>query len=305
MFMRVITSHLYQQDDFTYLIPKDLCTKVFLNDEKSIIEKETGDGRTSVKVAPGEGMVPSNILREDDFDVKSSPRHHPTGNFGLHHERKIKISPKMYFNQRFLNRDERFSKDPCFIFMALYFLERHCLEIEQNISGQRGKCKTQNGELVMELHDAFDIFRNLKGSPKYWQVARNELVAKVKQLGPFHIFYTFSCGEMRWSEVFLSLLKRKGYKVVIPEAWNGNEAELRVVDPEDDNDVELWKFVNERMSQSRYELFKDYTFLITRMFDSRVTSLIKNLMKGGGREVPFRYYSYRVEFQARGMFRKN
>ena len=98
----------------------------------------------------------------------------------------------MYFNQRFLNKDERFSKDPCFIFMALYYLERDCLERQQNISGQRGKCQNQNGELVMELHDAFDIFKNLKGSPKYWQVARNELVAKVKQLGPFHIFYTFS-----------------------------------------------------------------------------------------------------------------
>ena len=51
------------------------------------------------------------------------------------------------------------------------------------------------------------------------------------------------------------------------------------------------------------ELFKDYTFLITRMFDARVASFVKNILKGGGRDVPFRYYSYRVEFQARGLYR--
>ena len=82
-----------------------------------------------------------------NFDVKSSPRHHPTGRFGLHYDRLIKISAKMYYNQRFLNRDMRFSLDACYIFAALYFLERDCLEREQNISGQRGKRKTQDGEL--------------------------------------------------------------------------------------------------------------------------------------------------------------
>ena len=53
--------------------------------------------------------------------------------------------------------------------------------------------------------------------------------------------------------------------------------------------------------------FKDYTFLIMRILilESQVSSKTKNLMKGDGREVSLRYYSYRVEFQARAMFRKN
>ena len=74
----------------------------------------------------------------------------------------------------------------------------------------------------------FDMLKKVKGTPKYWQTVKNELVAKVKQLGPFHIFYTFSCGEMRWSEVFVSLLKRKGFKVEILEDWDGNDATLLV-----------------------------------------------------------------------------
>ena len=42
------------------------------------------------------------------------------------------------------------------------------------------------------------------------------------------MFYTFSCGEMRWSEVFLSLLKRKGFKIEIPGDWDGLDSSLLV-----------------------------------------------------------------------------
>ena len=63
----------------------------------------------------------------------------------------------------------------------------------------------------------------------------------------------------------------------------------------------LWKYVSEDMLCSKHELFKESTFLITIMFDERVKSFIKNiLMANADDQVKFRYYSYRVEFQARG-----
>ena len=99
----------------------------------------------------------------------------------------------------------------------------------------------------------------------------------------------------RWSEVFLSILKRKGLNVVIPTDWDGTDETLLV------EGKELWMYVNE-MSESRHELFKDYTLLITRLFDARVKSLIKNTLMGTGKgKIPIAYFSYRVEFQARGM----
>ena len=166
-------------------------------------------------------------------------------------------------------------------------------------AGLRGKTTAEiNGVKKIAMTDKFDVFKKIKGSPKYWQVAKSDLVAKVRQLGPFHVFYTFSCGEMRWSEVFVCILKRKGYKVTYPDNWTGNDAEILVGEEED----ELWEFVNEKMSQTKHELFKDYIFLITRLFDVRVRSFFQNILMAGGKEnIPFRYYSYRVEFQARGM----
>ena len=91
-------------------------------------------------------------------------------------------------------------------------------------AGLRGGSSTNSqGEKVVKLQDLFSVFEKLKGSPKFWQTAKNELIAKVKQLGPFHIFYTFSSGEMRWPEVFLSLFKRKGLRVEYPENWDGSD----------------------------------------------------------------------------------
>ena len=83
----------------------------------------------------GEGKVVSGILREPHSDVKAFPKHHPSGRFGLNHPRKIRLYPQMYFNQRLLNQDRRFSKDPCYLFMASYYQERQAVESQINISG--------------------------------------------------------------------------------------------------------------------------------------------------------------------------
>ena len=181
--------------------------------------------------------------------------------------------------------------------MASYYVERLGVERQINISGLKGKSETgEDGKKTMHLRDMFDVFKRIKGTPKYWQHSRNELVAKVKQLGPFHLFYTFSCGEMRWPEIFLSIFKRKGYDISYPENWTGEDQDLLV------EGMPLWEYVNNEMSCSRHELFKDYNFLITRIFDERVKSFVRNILMGNGKnQVPLRYYSYRVEFQARGM----
>ena len=297
----VVREYQSKQNEVTCMLPKDLSEKIITNTGKTTIKKPIGNGDTDIKIAPGEGKSATNLMREENFDVQAFPKHHPSGRFGLHFKRKLKLTPQMYFSQRLLNADERFSKDSCYLFMASYYIERLALEKQISISGRRGKSiRGANGEIQVELTDVFDVFKKIKGSPKYWQLARNELVAKVNQLGPFHVFYTFSCGEMRWAEVFLTLLCREGYKVTVPSEWNGNENELIV--EENGEKTELWDYVNNKMSKPKHKLFDEGIVLLTRMFDARVKSFISNILMGGGTDkVSFRWYSYRVEFQARGM----
>ena len=46
----------------------------------------------------------------------------------------------------------------------------------------------------------------------------------------------------------------------------------------------------------------NYIVLITRIFDDRVKSFLKNIVMTSGKDEPqFKYYSYRIEFQGRGL----
>ena len=80
--------------------------------------------------------------------------------------------------------------------------------------------------------------------------------------------------------------------------WNGNDENIIV--HHNERKDKLNDFLAE-MDLTKNQLLKDNVFLITRMFDDRVKSFIKNILMGPGKDkVPFKYYSYRIEMQARG-----
>ena len=181
-----------KQSSDTCLTLMNLDAQVVSNNSNKTITKSGGEGRSSFEIAPGENKMATNRLREKDGDVKAFPKYYPSGQFGISFPRKYKLTNQMFFNQRLLNADERFSKDNFYVFMASTFIEQEQLEKQINISGMKGSSiPGATGETVVKLHDPFSVFKSIKGTPKY------ELIAKVKQLGPFHLFYTFSCGEMR------------------------------------------------------------------------------------------------------------
>ena len=187
-----------KQSSETCLTPTNLEAQIVSNTSSETISKTMGDGRNSFEIAPGENKVIRRVFQVKDCDVKAFPRHYPTGRYGISFPRKHRLTNQMFFNQRLLNKDQRFSKDTFYLFMASTLIEEEQLEKQINVSGMRGASNTnESGETVVKLHDLYSVFKTLKGTPKYWQTAKYELIAKVKQFGPFHLFYTFSCGEMR------------------------------------------------------------------------------------------------------------
>ena len=131
--LKAVKKYQSKQDRNTFLVPKNLDSMVVLNNTAEVMEKQKGE--KIFQIAPGEGKIPNPLMREEHFDVRAFPKHHPSGKFGLHHPRKQKLSARKYFEQRLLNADERFSKDPCYVFTAAYFLERQSIENQINISG--------------------------------------------------------------------------------------------------------------------------------------------------------------------------
>ena len=130
--------------------------------------KKNSTSKNSVTIAPGENKIPTNLMREKDFDVKANPILHPTGKYGLHHPRDIKLRDGSYFNQRLLNKDPRFAKNIPYIFMALYYLERKSLEGQVSVAARRGQYD-RTTKTYSQLQDPFSIFQKVKGTPKYWK----------------------------------------------------------------------------------------------------------------------------------------
>jgi hypothetical protein len=124
--------------------------------------------------APAEGSYPTNLLEEKDWDIKSWPALHPDGRYGLHHKRKVRLTEQQYFGQRILNKDQRFSKSPGYIFAAAAYTEKKQLMSKANISFMRGrKSINKEGTTQYDLDDAFTTFDGV------WQKVKYDMIAKL------------------------------------------------------------------------------------------------------------------------------
>ena len=149
-----------------FLYNKSTC---FMNDFPELEVKEEDDSITDkyISVAPGEGKVPSNILNEKDWDIKSFPCLHPNGTMGLHEKRAQKITDQKYFEQRILNYDRRFANMPPYVFASYAYIEKNVLERNINIYFMRGKPKGANGrKMVYSLEDPYSVLDNSPGTPR-------------------------------------------------------------------------------------------------------------------------------------------
>ena len=66
---------------------------------KQIHDKDSDTGKPGI-LASGEGKIPTNIMRETDFDIKAFPLKHQTGRFGLNFNCAVELSKKEFTQAR-------------------------------------------------------------------------------------------------------------------------------------------------------------------------------------------------------------
>ena len=201
----------YRYNETTLLTPIDPTSNIVVNNTEKTIKKKIKKNAPVIEIAPGEGKIPTNWLREKDNDIDSFPELHPEGKFGLDDERSQKLTRNKYYGQRIMNEDPMYSENANYLFMAQQSVERSAIEREINMAMSQGSIKTNDkGEKsYIPSDDAYNIFQKIPGTPAYWKSFKNELYAKMEALGPFHVFFTFSCAEMKWASVLLEVLKVK------------------------------------------------------------------------------------------------
>jgi exonuclease III len=259
----------------------------FSNNYPEISYKD--DIANAVEVAPGEGKTPTNVLQTTDWDLKSFPCLHPDGKNGIHEPRQ-KLTDQNYFVQRIMNKDRRFANNPGYVFAATAFVEKKQMERNIGVSFLRGKANKSDDGTSYSLDDPCSVLDNVKNTPRYWQKAKFELIARLENIGPFTFFFTLSCGDMRWPENFTSLLD--GHDITYEVDTSGRE-KCRV------DDVPLADFL--RQHQSKHEFIRKNLLNATLTFHHRVKMFVKHIIMSKGNDVmPIKYNSYKTEFQFRG-----
>ena len=130
------------------------------------------------------------------------------------------------------------------------------------------------------------------------------MLAKMDNFGPFHIFYTLSCADMRWDENFTSILREKGFNIIWTASSGTLEdnAEVRI-EAEFGNEQkpkELREFLSTEVDESLHEFIRTNVFIATRNFIHRLKSLRKEIIMGANNPMAVENFSDKMEFQGRG-----
>ena len=79
------------------------------------------------------------------------------------------------------------------------------------------------------------------------------MLAKLENIGPFHFFFTLSCGDTRYDENFSSFLVEKGYKMQYIIDKDGNA--ITIVKSKEGRDINkpIEQFLAEDIDESLHE----------------------------------------------------
>ena len=87
-------------------------------------EIETNE-KSSLRIAPGEGQIPKDIMTDENWDVKGFPHlHNPDGTNGKDQDRVVKLTDQNYFIHRICNKEKRFARSPSYMYAALAYIEK-------------------------------------------------------------------------------------------------------------------------------------------------------------------------------------
>ena len=252
-----------------------------------------------IMVAPGEGQIPIDTLQDEDWDIKSFPHlHNFDGSNGLFEKRKSKLTDQYYFIQRICNKEKRFFKCSAYVYAAIAHLEKKQIQSNINLCGTRGKqIVSPTGAVKYELKDAYNSLENVSNTPKFWQKKKYELLAKIDNLGPFHIFFTLSCADLRWDANFAAILLDKGYHILYTVLDDDIIIEART---EQGDWQSIDDIIKNEMDETHHELIRGNVITATRYFQHRVKSFFSKIVLNKNNPMCVKNYSYRVEFQERG-----
>lgn len=242
----------------------------------------------SISFAPGEGQIPVGLYQDKNAEYLAFPSIYCGQKRPENRERHSPVHYSTICKWELRSADRRAACSVPNIFFKLKKLQ--VKQIQDRVSLAMRKCQTDGKKVtvgqvldptafdnIVRLNEGYRVLRKLRGSPAYWESAKKDVFAMIRQLGVPTWFCSVSAAETRWPD----LLKILGNLVKKTEYTN------------DDIQAMTWK--------EKCELIQADPVTCTRYFNHRVQVFIADVLKSSAQPLgKIIDYFYRVEFQQRG-----
>ena len=224
---------------------------------------------------------------------------HPDGKNHLSDQRKTKLSEPEYFKQRLFNIDPQWRNNPHWVFAAAIYREKKDFQRNIDLGYKKGKKSiNNNGEAMYSLKDPYSVFQNVANTPAYHKKGKMEMMARLDNFGPFHVFFTLSCADYRWPENLMSILHEHG--IGIRCSIDNDETETYEVYSDKHGWIEMEEYIENEMDESLHEVMRKNVVTATRNYQKRVEAAMKTIICNQSNPLSVKHYSTKLEFQARG-----
>ena len=239
-------------------------------------------------IAPGEGNIPEIVLK---MEAKCFPVEFPDASNTFNEHREDKLSPSRYFNARIFSADNRFARNPEYIFFALYATEVQQIWDNISIALRRGNTKTTDGREItasmltdreevkklIKRDEGYKFLAKIRGTPAYWEKSKKDVFAMIRQLGIPTFFVTFSAADRRWIEIDNAILISQGKQPMTVEQHMNM----------------TW--------EDHCNIIMSNPAAAAKMFQERVYTFVNNVILSPANPIgKVEDYYYRTEFQQRG-----
>ena len=239
-------------------------------------------------IAPGEGNTPLSVFR----DQYSEEMAYPGIFLGQKRPNDKQRLKSVYYSEICKSELRRSDRRAAMCVENIFFKAKKLqmkfligqsqIALRKNKLGNRtltaGELKTPEGlQSLINHDDGFRFLRTLRGSPPYFERAKKDLFAMIRQLGPASLFCSFSSAETKWNHLLRIL---------------GN-----LIDHKNYSEEEL----NNLTWDDRCRLIQSDPVTCARHFDFQFNTFLKDVLTSELAPVgKVKDWFYRVEYQQRG-----
>jgi hypothetical protein len=241
-----------------------------------------------LNIAPAEGNNPLSIFQDKFSEFLCFPTLYCGQPREDNNKRETPLHYSTICKWELRNFDRRVAQNVTNLFYKLKKVQ--IKQISDRVTLAMRKCKLKDRKLtvrevlsensvneIMKLNEGYKVLRKLRGSPPYWERAKKDIYAMIRQLGIPTWFCSFSSAETKW----LPLLHCLG----------------SLIDKKDYSDSDLL----EMSWQEKCRLIRSDPVTCSRYFDHKVHLFINNVLRCKSRPIGnIKDFFYRVEFQQRG-----